>query len=74
MIVYGPHKNTASGALPQVPCALLCCASGDVPCWGRSKASRLRTTPVRWNPLTQVDSDFPELLRRWYTKSCRDNI
>ncbi len=31
MIVYGPHKNTATGALPRVPCALLCCAFGDVP-------------------------------------------
>ncbi len=34
MIVYGPHKNTATGALQQVPCALrsmLSCAMGDVP-------------------------------------------
>ncbi len=31
MIVYGPHKNAATDALPQVPCALLCSASGDVP-------------------------------------------
>jgi len=29
---------------------------------GRFAALRLRTTPVRWNPLTQVDSDCPELL------------
>ncbi len=31
MILYGPHKNTATGALPHVLCALLCCAIGDVP-------------------------------------------
>jgi len=31
MIVYGPHKNTATSALQQVPCALLSCAMGDVP-------------------------------------------
>lgn len=31
MIVYGPHKNTPTGALPQVPCALLFCAIGDAP-------------------------------------------
>jgi len=31
MIVYGPQKNIATSALPQVPCALLCCAIGDVP-------------------------------------------
>ena len=31
MIVYGSYKSTATDALPQVPCALLCCAIGDVP-------------------------------------------
>ncbi len=31
MIMYGPHKNTATGALRQAPRALLCCASGNVP-------------------------------------------
>ncbi len=31
MIVYGPHKNTATGPLQQVPCSLLSWAMGDVP-------------------------------------------
>ncbi len=31
MIVYGPHKNSATGARQQVPCALLSYAVGDVP-------------------------------------------
>jgi hypothetical protein len=30
MIVHGPHKNSATGALQQAPCALLSCATGDV--------------------------------------------
>jgi len=31
MIVYAPHNNTATGALQQVPCALLSCATSYVP-------------------------------------------
>ena len=56
--MYGSHIHTATGALPQVPCALLCCAFGDVP----EAALRPSITPISLNTLTKVDSDCPKLL------------
>ncbi|DBB13146.1 TPA: hypothetical protein ACH3X3_005870 [Trebouxia sp. C0006] len=42
----------------EVPCALLCCAFGDVP----EAALRPSITPISLNTLTKVDSDCPKLL------------
>ncbi len=51
--------------LQQVPCRRLrarCYAVLLVMSQGRFTVLRLKTTPVRWNSLTQVESDCPKLL------------